>query len=77
MKLLTKYNRTIVAAGLLLIVLSGHAFYFSIKYVQQEQIDSDLETEEEEEIQVYVKQYGRLPLMMAVEDQQVTFISYT
>ncbi|RYY71831.1 MAG: HAMP domain-containing histidine kinase [Chitinophagaceae bacterium] len=74
MKLLTKYNRTIVGAGLVLILLSGLVFYFSIKYVQQDQIDSDLEIEEEE-IQLYVKQYGRLPLMMAVKDQQINFVA--
>jgi signal transduction histidine kinase len=72
MKLFARYTRSILGASIILFLLSGTAFYYSIRYVQQEQIDSDLEIEEEE-IALYIKKYGGLPAMMPVKDQQVNF----
>ncbi|MGB8194834.1 MAG: HAMP domain-containing sensor histidine kinase [Chitinophagaceae bacterium] len=72
MKLFTKYSRNIIAVTISIFLVASFAFYFTLKYVQLQQMDSDLEIEEEE-IQLYIHKLGHLPTMMRVEDQFIQF----
>lgn len=72
MKLFSKYNRIIVAVTIFIFLVAGCGFYFTLKYVQLEQVDSDLEIEEQE-IKLHIAKYGQLPVMMSVEDQLIQF----
>jgi signal transduction histidine kinase len=72
MKLFTKYSRSIIAVTISIFLVASIAFYFTLKYVQLQQMDSDLEIEEAE-IQSYIHKFGHLPTMMRVEDQFIQF----
>lgn len=72
MKLFTQYSRISAGFTILIFMVSSLAFYYTIKYVQLRQIEADLQIEEDE-IQLYVKKYDRMPPMMSVEDQLIHF----
>jgi signal transduction histidine kinase len=72
MKLFTKYSRIIIGITLGIVLIASFGFYSTLKYVQLQQIDADLEIEEEE-IQLYIQHYQALPRTMSVEDQLVHF----
>src|SRR5690242_203692 len=72
MKLFSKYTRIILAVTISIFLVASLAFYVTLKYVQRQQIDADLEIEEEE-IQLYIQHYHHLPRMMSVEDQLIHF----
>jgi signal transduction histidine kinase len=73
MKLFTRYNRINLFATVVIFLLAGIAFYFLLRYVLVDQVDEDLKIERRE-IQTYVEKYKRLPEVIAVKDQ---LISYT
>lgn len=72
MKLFGKYTRIILVVTISIFLVASLAFYVTLKYVQLQQIDADLEIEEEE-IQLYIQKYKHLPRMMSVEDQLIHF----
>jgi signal transduction histidine kinase len=72
MKLFTRYSQIIIAVTISIFLVASIAFYFTLKNVQLQQTDSDLEIEEEE-IRSYIHEFGHLPTMMHVEDQFTQF----
>jgi len=74
MRLLTKYSRLIIGITLTIFLVAILAFYFTLKYVQLEQMDADLKIEEEE-INSYVKQFNAIPTPMSVNEQVIQFSS--
>jgi len=48
MKLFTKYNRINLLTTIIIFLLSATAFYFVIRYILINQVDSDLKIEERE-----------------------------
>jgi signal transduction histidine kinase len=71
-KLFTKYSRINVIATIVIFLVSGAAFFFTLNYVLINQIDQDLEIEEGE-ITTYVKMHDRLPESISVQDQIINY----
>lgn len=72
MKLLTKYSRINLVASVMIFLLAGVAFYFSLHYVLLKQVDEDLKTEKHE-IESSVQRYGKLPDIILLDDQITTY----
>jgi len=72
MKLLDKYNRISLTISVLVIVITGFVYYFTISYILTRQVDKDLEVEENE-IFEYVTINGRLPQVFKSDDLKIRF----
>jgi signal transduction histidine kinase len=72
MKLLDRYNRISLLTTILVIVVTGVVYYFTISYILTRQIDKDLLVEENE-IFDYVKLNHRLPQVFKSEDLKIQF----
>ncbi len=72
MKLFTKYTRVNLLATIVIFLLSVVAFYFAIRFIVIEQVDSDLRIEERE-IETYVKEHNALPEPIPVKDQKISY----
>lgn len=72
MKLFTKYNRINLLSTVCIFVLAGIAFFFLLRYVVIGQVDDDLRIEQHE-IETYVTKYQRLPEIIAVRDQNISY----
>ncbi len=72
MKLLDRYNRLSLLVTILVIIITGIIYYFTISYILTAQVDKDLIVEEHE-IFDYVKLNGRLPQVFKSEDLRITF----
>ncbi len=74
MKLFTKYGRINLLVTVLIFIISGIAYYFTLRIVLIHQIDQDLGIEEAE-IVAYVQLHNRLPESISVQDQVIQFNS--
>lgn len=72
MKLLDKYNRISLLTTVLVIIITGIIYYFTISYILTNQVDKDLLVEENE-IFDYVKLNHRLPQVFKSEDLKIHF----
>jgi len=72
MKLFTKYTRVNLLATIIIFLLSVVAFYFVIRFIVIDQVDSDLRIEERE-IETYVKEHNALPEPIPVKDQKISY----
>jgi signal transduction histidine kinase len=72
MKLLDKYNRISLVTTILVIVVTGFVYYFTISYILTDQVDKDLVVEENE-IFDYVKLNHKLPQVFKSEDLKIQF----
>ena len=72
MKLFTKYTRVNLFATIVIFLLSVVAFYFAIRFIVIDQVDSDLRIEERE-IETYVKEHNALPEPIPVKDQKISY----
>jgi len=72
MKLFTKYTRVNLLATIIIFLLSVVAFYFAIRFIVIDQVDSDLRIEERE-IETYVKEHNALPEPIPVKDQKISY----
>lgn len=72
MKLLDKYNRISLITTVLVIIITGFVYYFTISYILTDQVDKDLAVEENE-IFDYVKLNHRLPQVFKSEDLKIQF----
>ena len=72
MKLLDKYNRISLITTILVIIVTGFVYYFTISYILTDQVDKDLVVEEHE-IFDYVKLNHRLPQVFKSEDLKIQF----
>ncbi|HYK77541.1 MAG TPA: HAMP domain-containing sensor histidine kinase [Daejeonella sp.] len=72
MKLSSKYNQVNLIASLLVLCITGIAYYFTISYILNRQIDQELKLEEEE-IRQFVKKHGELPDMLNFKDGKIAF----
>ncbi|MEO6314100.1 MAG: HAMP domain-containing sensor histidine kinase [Chitinophagaceae bacterium] len=74
MKLFTKYNRINLLATIIVFVLSGIAYFFLLRFILINQVDEDLKIEQHE-IENYVSKYRSLPEVIAVKDQQISYVA--
>lgn len=72
MKLLDKYNRISLLITVLVMVITGIIYYFTISYILTNQIDKDLLVEENE-IFDYVNLNHRLPQVFKSDDLKIRF----
>jgi signal transduction histidine kinase len=72
LKLLDKYNRISLITTILVIIITGVVYYFTIGYILTDQVDKDLEVEENE-IFDYVKANQRLPQIFKSDDLKIIF----
>jgi len=72
LKLLDRYNRFSLLTTILVIVVTGFVYYFTISYILTGQVDKDLLVEEHE-IFDYVKLNNRLPQVFKSEDLTIRF----
>lgn len=72
MKLLDKYNRLSLITTVMVIVVTGFVYYFTISYILTGQVDQDLLVEEHE-IFDYVKLNQKLPQVFKLEDLKIGF----
>ncbi|WP_183576416.1 sensor histidine kinase [Mucilaginibacter sp. X5P1] len=72
MKLLARYNRVTLMTTVIIMLLTGIAYYQAISWTFTRQKDKDL-TDEETEIYEYVNLNHRLPEIFETEHQQVSF----
>lgn len=72
MKLLDKYNRISLITTIVVIIITGIVYYFTISYILTDQVDKDLLVEENE-IFDYVKANQRLPQIFKSENLKITF----
>lgn len=72
MKLLDKYNRISLVITILVIVVTGIVYYFTISYILTDQVDKDLVVEENE-IFEYVTINKRLPQVFKSDDLKISF----
>jgi signal transduction histidine kinase len=72
MKLFTRYARINLLSTLLIFGLASAAFFFSLQYVLIEDVDDDLEIEQHE-IELSVARNSRLPEVLPVKDQQISY----
>jgi signal transduction histidine kinase len=71
-KLFAKYNQINLLTTIGIFLVASIVFYFTVNYIQLNQIDNDLKIEEEE-IQLYVKQYDKLPTTFTIDEQMIGF----
>jgi signal transduction histidine kinase len=74
MKLFSTYNKLNLAATVLIFVLASIAYYFLLRYVIISQLDENLNIEQDE-IETFVSKYNRLPEIITVKDQTISFTS--
>jgi signal transduction histidine kinase len=72
LKLLDKYNRISLITTILVIIITGVVYYFTISYILTDQVDTDLVVEEHE-IFDYVKANQHLPQIFKSDDLKITF----
>ncbi|MEO8885659.1 MAG: HAMP domain-containing sensor histidine kinase [Mucilaginibacter sp.] len=72
MKLLAKYNRISLMVTIVVIIITGIIYYFTISFVLTEEIDKDLQAEEIE-IFGHVKRDNRLPEIYRSEYLKISF----
>src|SRR6202012_1444433 len=72
MKLLARYNRVNLITTIIIMLITGFAYYQAISWVLTRQKDKDLE-DEEMEIYEYVALNHRLPQTFETKHQQITF----
>jgi len=72
MKLFTKYTRVNLFATIVIFLLSITTFYFAIRFILLDQVDSDLRIEQRE-IETYVKEHNTLPEPIPVKDQKISY----
>ena len=72
MKLLDKYNRISLIVTILVIVITGIVYYFTISYILTDQVDKDLVVEENE-IFEYVTINKRLPQVFKSDGLKIQF----
>jgi signal transduction histidine kinase len=72
LKLLDKYNRISLITTILVIIITGFVYYFTIRYILTDQVDRSL-LEEEREIFDYVQANHRLPQVFNSEDLKIAF----
>jgi signal transduction histidine kinase len=72
MKLLTRYNRVNLIAIIVIILITGGAYYEAISLILVNEKDTSLEVEEQE-IFDYVKSNHQLPQVFESQDQQINF----
>ena len=72
MKLASRYSRANLFTSLVILLLSGIAYYFIIRYILTSNLDKDLVVEEQEILE-YVGRYKRLPLPGNFKDQIVQY----
>lgn len=72
MKLLDRYNRISLLTTVVVIIVAGFVYYFTISYILTGQVDKDLLVEENE-IFDYVKLNHRLPQVFKSEDLKIVF----
>ncbi|RYU90693.1 HAMP domain-containing histidine kinase [Mucilaginibacter terrigena] len=73
MKLLTKYNRVNIAVTVVIMLVTGIIYYYTISHILTGQIDKDLELEENE-VFSYVTKNHRLPDVYESNHQQIVFM---
>ncbi|CAN5479845.1 N/A [soil metagenome] len=73
MKLLATYSRINLVVTIVIFLVSGIAYYLLLSFILVMQIDDDLKIEEEE-ITTYVIKHDRLPEIMSVNDQLISFL---
>jgi signal transduction histidine kinase len=74
MKLLTKYSRVNLLAIIAVFLIASAAYYFTLNYLFVHQVDEDLQIEEQE-IKTFVREHDKLPEVIKVEDQIISFSS--
>ena len=72
MKLLTKFNRVNIAVTVVILLVTGIVYYFTIRSILTNQVDKDLELEESE-IFSAVQQNHTLPEIYKSNHQQIVF----
>lgn len=72
MKLLDKYNRISLFTTVLVIIITGIIYYFTVSFILTSQVDRDLYVEENE-IFDYVKLNHHLPQVFKSEDLKIRF----
>lgn len=72
MKLFTRYSRINLLATVIVFLLSGISFYFVLRFILIDQVDEDLKIEQHE-IENYAAKYSRLPEIISVRDQQISY----
>ncbi|MDB5127212.1 HAMP domain-containing sensor histidine kinase [Mucilaginibacter sp.] len=73
MKLLTKYNRINIAVTVIIMLITGIIYYYTISHILTNQIDKDLVLEENE-VFSYVSKNHRLPDVYENNHQQIVFM---
>ncbi|QXV65950.1 HAMP domain-containing histidine kinase [Mucilaginibacter sp. 21P] len=73
MKLLTKYNRINVAVTVIIMLVTGIIYYYTISHILTNQIDKDLVLEENE-VFSYVSKNHHLPDVYESNHQQIAFM---
>lgn len=71
-KLFAKYSRITILVNIGIFLMASVAFFYTLHFVQLNQVDEDLKIEEEE-ILLYVRQYNELPKTFSVDDQLIEF----
>jgi signal transduction histidine kinase len=72
MKLLDKYNRISLLTTIMVMIVTGVIYYFTISYILTDQVDKDLAVEENE-IFDYVKLNHNLPQVFKSDDLKIQF----
>lgn len=72
MKLLSKYSRINLLAFIAIFIIASAAYYFTLNYLFVHQVDEDLKIEEQE-IRSFVAEHNRMPEVIKVEDQVISF----
>lgn len=72
MKLSTQYNRVSIIVTLAILIVAGLAYYATISYISDNQIDHDL-SEEVEEVVQYVNTHHQLPKPVEFDEDQASF----
>lgn len=73
MKLLNKYNRINIAVTVVVMLITGVVYYYTISHILTNQIDKDLVVEEQE-VFAYVKLNHTLPDVYESNHQQILFV---
>ncbi|HTI58307.1 HAMP domain-containing sensor histidine kinase [Mucilaginibacter sp.] len=76
MKLLARYNRVTLVTTVIMMLITGIIYYFTISLILTDDIDKDLEVEENE-IFEYVAKNNQLPQVFESNDQQISFSEAT
>jgi len=72
MKLAYHYNKASIIIAVSVLLIGGLIYYFSIRYIANDQLDRDL-TEEIDEVKVYINLHNQLPKQVDFDEDQTTF----